>query len=150
MHADAAEFVKDKRDQYDVVIIDSTDPVGPAETLFTAGFYQALRGAMRPGAIMCNQARRHRRHRWHHRQPVGHQSAPPDHHQERTRPIKTTMRRPTPTLLRQGECVWLHLDLIGDVLSHCKEVFPSVDYCYTTIPTYPSGQATPCRCCLGI
>ena len=63
-------------------------------------------------------------------------------------PSRTPCAGP-PTTLRQGECVWLHLDLIGDVLSHCKEVFPSVDYCYTTIPTYPSGQATPCCCCLG-
>ena len=36
--------------------------------------------------------------------------------------------------------MWLHLDLIGEVLKHCKEVFPSVDYAFTTIPTYPSGQ----------
>ena len=65
-------------------------------------------------------------------------------------PSRPPCAAPHRPLLRQGECVWLHLDLIGDVLSHCKEVFPSVDYCYTTIPTYPSGQATPCRCCLGI
>ena len=43
-------------------------------------------------------------------------------------------------MCNQGECVWLHLELIGEVLSHCKEVFPSVDYAFTTIPTYPSGQ----------
>ena len=30
VHADAAQFVKDKRDEYDVVIVDSSDPVGPA------------------------------------------------------------------------------------------------------------------------
>jgi len=94
VHADAAEYVKDQLGMYDVVIVDSSDPVGPAETLFTAQFYTALRRAMRPGAIMCNQ----------------------------------------------GECMWLHLDLIGEVLKHCKEVFPSVDYAFTTIPTYPSGQ----------
>ena len=38
--------------------------------------------------------------------------------------------------------MWLHLDLIGEVLSHCKEVFPSVDYAFTTIPTYPSGPVS--------
>ena len=94
VHQDAAEYVKGKADEYDVVIVDSSDPVGPAETLFTSTFYRALRGAMRPGAIMCNQ----------------------------------------------GECMWLHLDLIGEVLKHCTQVFPSVDYAFTTIPTYPSGQ----------
>jgi spermidine synthase len=45
----------------------------PAETLFQPAFYQGLKDAMRPGAIMCNQ----------------------------------------------GECIWLHLDLIGTVLRHC-------------------------------
>ena len=50
VHQDAAEYVKGKADEYDVVIVDSSDPVGPAETLFTSTFYRALRGAMRPGA----------------------------------------------------------------------------------------------------
>ena len=26
------------------------------------------------------------------------------------------------------------------MLKHCTQVFPSVDYAFTTIPTYPSGQ----------
>ena len=40
----------------------------------------------------------------------------------------------------QGECLWLHLDLIANVLGECRSIFPSVRYGYTTIPTYPSGQ----------
>ena len=40
----------------------------------------------------------------------------------------------------QGECIWLHLDLIAGVFQQCKNIFPSVKYGYTTIPTYPSGQ----------
>ena len=28
VHADAAQFVQDKRDEYDVVIVDSSDPIG--------------------------------------------------------------------------------------------------------------------------
>ena len=28
VHADAAKFVQDKRDEYDVVIVDSSDPIG--------------------------------------------------------------------------------------------------------------------------
>ena len=47
-------FKKDKLNAYDVVIVDSSDPVGPAETLFTSSFYAGLRKAMRPGAIMCD------------------------------------------------------------------------------------------------
>ena len=41
---------------------------------------------------------------------------------------------------RSGESVWLHLDIIEQVLSYCRGLFPVVDYAYTTIPTYPSGQ----------
>ena len=39
-----------------------------------------------------------------------------------------------------GECQWLHLDLIQEVISKVRAIFPSVNYAYTTIPTYPSGQ----------
>ena len=48
--------------------------------------------------------------------------------------------RPGAIMCNQGECILLHLDLIGTVLRHCTTVFPSVDYAFTTIPTYPSGQ----------
>ncbi|XP_071944371.1 spermidine synthase-like [Antedon mediterranea] len=40
----------------------------------------------------------------------------------------------------QGECIWLHLDLIKKVHTFCQSLFPVVDYGYCTIPTYPSGQ----------
>lgn len=40
----------------------------------------------------------------------------------------------------QGECLWLHLKLIKTVLDACAEVFATVDYAFTTVPSYPSGQ----------
>ncbi|KAF6014900.1 hypothetical protein HII12_001318 [Brettanomyces bruxellensis] len=40
----------------------------------------------------------------------------------------------------QGECIWLHMPLIKKVVDDCRKVFPTVDYAYCTIPTYPSGQ----------
>ena len=40
----------------------------------------------------------------------------------------------------QGECQWLHLDLIKNIMSFCRDLFPVTSYAYTTIPTYPSGQ----------
>ena len=40
----------------------------------------------------------------------------------------------------QGECVWLHLDLIAGVTAECRKLFGAVRYAYCTIPTYPSGQ----------
>lgn len=35
--------------------------------------------------------------------------------------------------------MWLHLKLISEVASTCKDIFKngSVSYAYTTIPTYP-------------
>lgn len=39
-----------------------------------------------------------------------------------------------------GECQWLHLELIKEMRTFCKTLFPVVDYAYCTIPTYPSGQ----------
>ena len=36
--------------------------------------------------------------------------------------------------------MWLHLELIADVMRSCGEVFPVVRYAYTSIPSYPSGQ----------
>lgn len=45
-------------------------------------------------------------------------------------------------LCTQGECMYLHLDLIHRVISNMREqkLFASVKYSYTMIPTYPSGQ----------
>jgi len=40
----------------------------------------------------------------------------------------------------QAENQWLHLSLITQLKKDCKQVFPTVEYAYTTIPTYPSGQ----------
>jgi spermidine synthase len=48
--------------------------------------------------------------------------------------------RPGGIISTQGECQWLHLELITQVQTYCREIFPVVEYAYTTIPTYPSGQ----------
>ncbi|KAL0592089.1 hypothetical protein ABG067_000742 [Albugo candida] len=95
VHADAAKYLKDENtEKFDVVIVDSSDPIGPAQVLFQTEFYQHMRDALAADGIICTQ----------------------------------------------GECVWLHLDLIKTVMSECNLLFPTVRYAYTTIPTYPSGQ----------
>ena len=43
-------------DSLDVVIVDSTDPVGPAEGLFNEAFYQSCVRALRPGGILVQQS----------------------------------------------------------------------------------------------
>lgn len=49
---DGVAFVESHADAFDVIVIDSTDPVGPAEGLFSTGFYQSVRRALRPGGLM--------------------------------------------------------------------------------------------------
>lgn len=40
----------------DVIIVDSTDPVGPAEGLFNEPFYRSCLAALRPGGILVQQS----------------------------------------------------------------------------------------------
>jgi len=58
--ADGARWVKDAESdperRYDVVIVDSTDPIGPGEVLFTEEFYGDCRALMTPGGVFANQA----------------------------------------------------------------------------------------------
>lgn len=95
MHADAAAYLRDNTtERFDVIIVDSSDPVGPAEVLFRAEFYENMKKSLNPNGIVCTQ----------------------------------------------GECLWLHMDIIVEVLQRCQSIFPTIQYAYTTIPTYPSGQ----------
>lgn len=91
---DGMKFLEDHHDEFDIIITDSSDPVGPAKVLFEVDFYTKLERSLRSNGI----------------------------------------------IVSQGECIWLHGDLIGPLLNSCRNIFPSVGYAYTTIPTYPSGQ----------
>ncbi len=53
--ADGVDFVARAKARYDVIIIDSTDPVGPGEVLFREGFYQDCRRCLAPGGILVTQ-----------------------------------------------------------------------------------------------
>lgn len=53
--ADGKEFVAQCQDTFDVIIADSTDPIGPAEVLFTADFYKDEKTCLNPGGIMVAQ-----------------------------------------------------------------------------------------------
>lgn len=77
-----------------VTPVDSSDPVGPAATLFTSDFYQSMSDSLSPNGVICTQ----------------------------------------------GECQWLHVDFIKEVIERAREIFPSVQYAYSTVPSYPSGQ----------
>lgn len=53
--ADGAKFVAETDERFDVVIVDSTDPVGPGEVLFTESFYRACHRVLTPGGVLVNQ-----------------------------------------------------------------------------------------------
>jgi spermidine synthase len=53
--ADGARFVEATSARFDLIIVDSTDPVGPGAVLFTERFYRACRALLRPGGIMVTQ-----------------------------------------------------------------------------------------------
>ncbi|CCA77802.1 probable chimeric spermidine synthase/saccharopine reductase [Serendipita indica DSM 11827] len=91
---DGFKFLADNTSTYDVIITDSSDPVGPAESLFQKPYFQLLHDALAPGG----------------------------------------------SISTQGECLWIHLPLIKNTNTMVKEIFPVVEYAFTTIPTYPSGQ----------
>lgn len=52
---DGIKFVKGKENLYDLIIVDSTDPIGPGEGLFTAEFYTDCYNALTEKGILINQ-----------------------------------------------------------------------------------------------
>lgn len=52
---DACHFVKETADKFDVIICDSTDPVGPGAVLFTPEFYGDCHVLLTAGGIFVNQ-----------------------------------------------------------------------------------------------
>jgi len=52
---DAAEYVKEHQEAFDVIIMDSSDPVGPAESLYQDSFLSSVRSALRPNGLLCMQ-----------------------------------------------------------------------------------------------
>lgn len=53
---DAIEYVKTKEDEFDIVLIDSTDPMGPGEGLFTEEFYTNVKKSLKKGGIVSAQS----------------------------------------------------------------------------------------------
>lgn len=114
---DAALYVKEQENSFDVIIVDSSDPVGkkvvfnsihyigPAESLYTDSFYYTMKSALRKGGIICTQVSYYNNGNF-----------------------------------IQGECQYLHLPLIRKVMDNASRMYSSVRYAYTMIPTYPCGQ----------
>ena len=54
-YEDGLKFIRSCQDCYDLIIVDSTDPFGPGEGLFTREFYGSCFKALREDGIMVNQ-----------------------------------------------------------------------------------------------
>lgn len=52
---DGAKFIKETDEKFDAILIDSTDPVGPASALFTADFYRNAKRILKDGGIIGSQ-----------------------------------------------------------------------------------------------
>ncbi len=54
-YEDGLKFVRRKQNEYDLIIVDSTDPFGPGEGLFTREFYGNCYNALKEDGILVNQ-----------------------------------------------------------------------------------------------
>ncbi|MDD3118869.1 MAG: spermidine synthase [Victivallales bacterium] len=52
---DGFQFIRDHRNCYDVIIVDSSDPIGPGEKLFGDEFYALMKEAIKPDGIIATQ-----------------------------------------------------------------------------------------------
>lgn len=52
---DGTAFVSGKNQSYDLIIVDSTDPIGPGEGLFSRAFYENCYNALSDEGILVNQ-----------------------------------------------------------------------------------------------
>jgi spermidine synthase len=46
---DGAAFIAEHPGEFDLVLVDSTDPVGPGEALYRISFYEAIKRSLKPG-----------------------------------------------------------------------------------------------------
>ena len=52
---DGVKFVSESKKKYDLIVVDSTDPIGPGEGLFTYVFYKNLSKILNDDGILVNQ-----------------------------------------------------------------------------------------------
>ena len=52
---DALKYIAQTKRKFDVILVDSTDPIGPAVGLFDEPFYRKVHRALNPDGILCSQ-----------------------------------------------------------------------------------------------
>ena len=53
---DASQYVKEAKGQFDAILVDSSDPEGPSERLFTPEFFEQVKSALKPDGVVSFQA----------------------------------------------------------------------------------------------
>ena len=53
---DGNRFVRETERRFDIILVDSSDPVGPSAVLHEKAFFAALKRCLRPGGIVAAQA----------------------------------------------------------------------------------------------
>jgi spermidine synthase len=53
--ADGLDFVKNTKEKFDVILVDSTDPIGPAQPLFGKEFYQDIFNCLNVDGLVVSQ-----------------------------------------------------------------------------------------------
>ncbi len=55
-YEDGAVFVRERKNEYDLIIVDSSDPIGPAEVLFQEQFYKNIFHTLKKDGIAVTQS----------------------------------------------------------------------------------------------
>lgn len=53
---DGFEYMRRHQAEFDVIVTDSSDPIGPAVNLFTESYFELLKRALKLNGIICSQA----------------------------------------------------------------------------------------------
>lgn len=53
---DGLAYIREHQDQFDIILVDSTDPIGPAVGLFEEDFYRLVHAALKDDGIMVAQS----------------------------------------------------------------------------------------------
>ena len=53
---DGLAYIRAHQNEFDIILVDSTDPIGPAVGLFEEDFYQLVNAALKPDGIMVAQS----------------------------------------------------------------------------------------------
>lgn len=56
IYADGVKIAAEKEKEYDLIIVDSSDPIGPAENLFKKSFYESIYRALKENGLMVCQS----------------------------------------------------------------------------------------------